>query len=66
MAKKKKRKKKMPNDGKSARLNLMIDSKLKAWAHEYAKRRSTSISAIITDHFSNLRELERGDGIKQI
>ncbi len=61
----KKRKKKII-EGKSARLNLMIDPRLKEWAHKYAKRRSTSISAVITGHLSDLREQERGDGVKQI
>ena len=65
-AKKTRRKVAPVNDGKSARLNLMIDPDLKAWAHQYTRQRSTSISALITEHFSNLRERERGDGIKQI
>jgi hypothetical protein len=66
MAKKKKKKVTAANDGKSARLNLMIDPRLKEWAHKYARRRSTSISAIITGHLSDLRERERGDGVSQI
>lgn len=51
---------------KSGRLNLMIDPDLKEWAHEYARRRSTSLSAVITRHLFDLKELEMGDGIEQI
>ena len=51
---------------KSGRLNLMIDPRLKEWAHEYARSRSTSLSAIITKHLFDLKESERGDGVEQI
>lgn len=51
---------------KSGRLNLMIDPRLKEWAHEYARTRSTSLSALITKHLFDLREIERGDGVEQI
>lgn len=61
-------KKRKPLDKKTARLNLMIDPRLKDWAHGYANRKSTSISALITNHLSDLKERdkERGDGVKQI
>lgn len=42
-----------------ARLNLKIDSDLKDWAMEYAKRRGTDVTKLITEYFIYLREQEQ-------
>ncbi len=55
-----------------SRLNLKIDQDLKDWAREYAKRRGTDVTKLITEYFICLREQERqeelrnADYIKQI
>jgi hypothetical protein len=48
------------------RLNLQIDKGLKRWAQDYAKKRHTSLTQLITDHFVNLQKEEEGDGVEQI
>jgi hypothetical protein len=40
------------------RLNLIIDPKLKRWVKEYAARKHKNVTAIVTDHFVELRERE--------
>lgn len=42
-----------------SRLNLKIDRELKAWAMEYAKRRGTDVTKLITEYFIYLREQEQ-------
>lgn len=49
-----------------ARLNLLIDPELKEWAHEYAARYHTSLSALITHHLVHLREREAKPDVQQI
>lgn len=49
-----------------ARLNLLIDPRLKEWAHGYASRCHTSLSAIITYHLVTLREREAKPDVQQI
>jgi len=41
-----------------ARLNLKIDRDLKDWAMDYARRRRKTVTVLITDYFSYLREQE--------
>lgn len=67
MVKKKKSKKTKPLDEKkSARLNLLIHPELREWARSYAKKKHTSISGIITDHFVRLKEEEHNLNVEQI
>lgn len=49
-----------------ARLNLLIDPELKEWAHGYAARYHTSLSALITHHLVVLREREAKPDVQQI
>lgn len=49
-----------------ARLNLLIDSSLKRWAHRYAKKKCTSITQLVTGYFVDLREREKDVDIEQI
>lgn len=49
-----------------ARLNLLIDPELKDWAHGYAARYHTSLSALITHHLIVLREKEAKPDVQQI
>jgi hypothetical protein len=51
---------------RTARLNLMIEPKLKKDVHGYAKRHHKSISTIITEHFVTLLEREKAPNIEQI
>ena len=44
---------------KTERLNLLIREDLKTWVHKYADRMAKSVSAIVTEHFIELRERER-------
>lgn len=57
---------KVINNTRTARLNLMIRPDLKKWAHNYAKQRDKSLSSIINDHLFELRERERGANVPQI
>jgi len=41
---------------RSGRLNLVIDPELKEWAHAYASRRHTTVTAILTEHLVRLRD----------
>lgn len=70
MAKKIKKKKAKKLNGRrplrTARLNLMIEPRLKKSIHEYAKRHHKSLSTIITDHFVVLLEREKGPDVEQI
>ena len=51
-----------------SRLNLKIDSDLKDWAAEYARRRKTTVTSLICAYFAELREEERkeAEGVEQI
>lgn len=49
-----------------ARLNLLIDPALKEWAHSYAKRNHTSLSALITNHLVTLKWKEAKPDVQQI
>ena len=51
---------------KMGRLNLVIDPDLKEWAHEYAKRKHTSVTQLVIDHLIELRESERTIDVEQI
>lgn len=44
---------------KDVRLNLRFHEDLAEWAKKYAKKRRTSVTQIVTDHFVDLREKER-------
>lgn len=41
---------------RSGRLNLVIDPELKEWAHAYASRRHTTVTAILTAYLVQLRD----------
>lgn len=64
------KKKKRTSNGRrptrTARLNLMIEPKLKREMHGYAKRNHKSLSAIITDHFVDLLRKEKELDVPQI
>jgi hypothetical protein len=51
---------------RTARLNLMIEPKLKKAIHAYASRHHKSISGIITEHFQYLLDREKGPDVEQI
>jgi hypothetical protein len=51
---------------RTARLNLMIEPKLKKEMHGYAKRHHKSISTIIVEHFVHLLEREKAPNVEQI
>lgn len=42
-----------------SRLNLKIDRELKDWVMEYARRRGTDVTKLITEYFLFLREQEQ-------
>ena len=48
---------------KTERLNLLIRADLKDWVHKYSDRMDKSVSAIVTEHFIELRERERREKI---
>jgi hypothetical protein len=60
------RPKKPQREKKTARLNMMIEPKLRKAIHAYANKRSKSISALITDHFITLLEKEDKIDVEQI
>ena len=41
-----------------ARLDMKIDSDLKDWVQDYAKRTNTTVSRRVRDYFLHLRHLE--------
>ena len=51
-----KKKKIDPNDKK--RKNFRIPSDLAAWAEEYAASKNTSVTQLVIDHWTELREQE--------
>ena len=51
---------------RTARLNLMIEPRLKKEMHAYAKRHHKSISTIIMDHFVTILEREKVPNVEQI
>jgi hypothetical protein len=73
MAKKKKKRRgvrdntrrttKRPRAKKTERLNLLIRKELKDWAHNYATKMDKSVSALVTEHFIELRDRERRERI---
>lgn len=54
----------LPDD--KDRLNLQIDKDLKVWVRDYARRKHTSLTQLITDYFVELKKEEEGDGVEQI
>jgi hypothetical protein len=44
-----------------SRLNLLIDSDLKEWAKDYAKRNGKSVTDMITGYFLYLRQREQDE-----
>ena len=48
---------------KTERLNLLIRADLKRWVHHFADRMDKSVSAIVTEHFIELRERERRERV---
>lgn len=40
------------------RLNLQLNKALKHWAKGYARRKNTTMTALITQHFERLKEEE--------
>ena len=60
------KKKKVAPKPKSERLNLLVRADLKKWAHKYADKRGTSVSAMVTEFLYNLREEDRGARVEQI
>lgn len=51
---------------KTARLDLQIDPKLKAWAKKYARDKHTSLSAVVANCLRKLRDSESGVDVGQI
>lgn len=43
-----------------ARLHAKLPPDLHAWAHDYAWRNNTNVTQMIKDHFTRLREKDRG------
>jgi predicted HicB family RNase H-like nuclease len=60
------RKERTSQSSDKARLNLLIDPELKEWAHAYAKRNHTSLSALITHHLVTLKWKEAKPDVQQI
>jgi hypothetical protein len=50
----------------ASRLNLLLRSDLKDWAHSYAETRGKSLSSLITDYLYDLREQKRDSDVEQI
>jgi len=48
---------------KTERLNLLIRADLKKWVHRYSDKMDKSVSAIVTEHFIELRERERREKV---
>jgi hypothetical protein len=48
---------------KTERLNLLIRADLKEWVHRFADKMDKSVSAIVTEHFIELRERERRERV---
>jgi len=61
-----KKKKRRKNVVKGERLHLLIRGDLKEFIIDYAERRDTSVSQIVTQHFMDLREKEQGLNVEQI
>jgi hypothetical protein len=59
-------KRKEEEEADKCRLNLLIDGELKRFAHRYAKKHHTSVTALVTQHFVELREREKGINVRQI
>ena len=66
MGVRKKTKKKVQRIKKEGRLNLIIDPTLKEWAHDYAQRNHTSVSAIVIRHFLELQDEDLKPHVRQI
>ena len=66
MPTKKKKKVKVEHICPAGRLDLVIDPDLKNWAKSYARRRHTSLTAIIIQHLVDLQDRDRGCNVEQI
>lgn len=51
---------------RKGRLNFVLDEELKEWAHNYARRNHTSLTALITSYLVRLREKENVPNVEQI
>jgi len=53
-----------------ARIDMKIDTDLKAWVKQYAHRKGTTVTDLVKNYFIFLREkeqeMERMDSVKQI
>ena len=52
--------------GRKGRLNFVLDQELKEWAHEYAHRNHTNLTALFTSYLVKLREKENVPNVEQI
>lgn len=50
---------------KDYRLNLRIPRDLEAFIKAYADRNNTTVSQIVTKHFTEIKKREEGDGVQQ-
>ena len=48
------------------RLDLMLDAELKEWMRRYARRKNKSLSALVTDHFTELKAEDEMPDVRQI
>lgn len=62
----KRKKTKKARKAKPGRLNVIIDPSLKEWAHEYADRNHTTVTALLTGYLVRLRAAEREINVEQI
>lgn len=60
------RKKKIVKAPPAGRLDIVIDPELKEWAKGFARRKHTSLTAIIIRHLVELQEGEHGINVEQI
>jgi len=49
-----------------SRLNLKVDKELKKWVMDYAKRRGTDVTKLITEYFIFLRDQERRQDVEYV
>ena len=63
---KKSRAKKKRDAYGNVRLNLRMEPALESFARDYAARHHTTVTQIITDHLSKLREQEGHERVEQI
>lgn len=48
------------------RLNIILDPELKDWAHGFAERNHTTLTALLTGYLVRLRDSERTINVEQI